>query len=94
MPIEHLQSVEQCDGREGVRRRIDDQAVGFVPRLLHPVDQDALMVGLPEGQRYPKRLGKSPAAGFDGRQRRRAVDARLANPEQVKVRSVQNHYSG
>ena len=25
----------QGDGREGARRRIDDQAVGFVPRLRH-----------------------------------------------------------
>jgi hypothetical protein len=73
-----------------VAGRVDDDAGHLAARLLDPVDQLALMVGLaklqPEAQ-----LAGAPSAGFlDIRQAGAAVDLRLAGAEQVQIGSVED----
>src|SRR5947208_2057758 len=58
--------------------------------LVNPVDQFALMIGLPKRQPQSKPGTGLAAALLDLGERGVAVDMRLARPEQIQVGSVQN----
>ena len=92
--VEGFQRIEKGDGSEGEGGRVDDDGVGGLARRLHEIDQLALVVRLMEGERQSGRRGELPATGLDRRQRRRAVDMRLAHAQQIEVGAVENHYAG
>src|SRR5690606_39067367 len=87
-PGKHLERIEQRNGAEGEARRIDEDARALVNRLMHPVDELVLGIGLVEADgRLTRRLA---APGLDLGQRDRAVDFRLPRAEAVEVRSVKD----
>src|SRR3990167_10429703 len=88
--IESLQRVEQGHGSVTIARRVDDQRRRLGPGLLHPVDQLALVVGLPEQNRAAEAFRPGFAAGLDISQRLSSVDLRLAGPQQAEVWSAQH----
>ena len=63
--VEGAQRVEQGDRGVAVGARIDDDALGLPPRLLDPVDQLALLVGLPEIGLEAQRPRRLPAIRLD-----------------------------
>src|SRR5258708_26115604 len=79
-------------GDRGVREGagIEDDAVCGLPRLVNPVDQLAFVVRLAEIHDEVERSGTFEACLLDVRQRLMAVDFRLAQAEQVEVRSVED----
>src|SRR5262245_23364914 len=92
--VEGLEGIKEGDGGEGERGRVDDDGVRLLPRLLHQIDQDALVIGLVESEGDACRPCEIPAACLDSRERGGAVDMRLAHPEQIEVRAVQDHQAG
>ena len=63
-------------------------------RLLDPVDQQPLVVGLPEVDPKPERTRRLAAQCLHVGQGLAAVDARLAGPEEIQVRAVQHEHGG
>ena len=85
------QGVPERDTRRvRVGRRVQDDAVDAVRRLLNPVDELAFVVRLPRVDLGPEARRELPQRLVDGRQVGRPVDVRLARPEQVQVRAVQD----
>src|SRR6185295_11691035 len=89
-PWKHFQGVNDWDRPEGEARRIDDDARALIDRLVYPVDELVFGVRLPELQRVAAR--GCAAHGLDLRERRRAVDLRLAFAQPVEIRSVEHVY--
>ena len=89
-PVEGLERVKDGDGGMGEGGRIDDDARGGVPRLVDPVDQLALVVGLPEVDDQPVRGGGRDAQCLDVGEGGGAVDLRLSLAEEVEVGSVEH----
>src|SRR5947207_14628767 len=58
--------------------------------LVNPVDQFALMIGLPKRRPQSNPGTRLAAALLDLGERGVAVDMRLARPEQIQVGTVQN----
>src|SRR5882762_8470699 len=72
---------------------IDDGAVGLVDVRVQGVDQDALMVRLRDHQLGAELARQGFEPGIHIRERLLPVDMRLAPPQEVQVRSVQNQYA-
>src|ERR1700732_3523936 len=91
--LERLDRIDDGDRGEGIGGRIDDDGIGALPRRLDQVDQLAFMVRLVKGKRKSK-LGRFALASLlDLRQRRGAVNMRLAHAEQVEVGAVEDYHS-
>ena len=78
------------DGGVRVRARIDDDTAGRGHRLLDPVDQRALLVGLAEIDRQAEAFACHRAIALDIGQALGTIDARLARAEQVQVGTVED----
>ena len=89
-PLERVQRVEDRDGGVGEGAGVDDDAGGPVPRLVDPVDQLALVVGLLQLDLVPGLRCDGGAGGGDVVQRLVAVDFGLAATQEVQVGSVQD----
>ena len=85
---EHLQRVDDRDRSERIRGRVDDDAARIVGRLVDPVDELRLAVGLPKDDGTCS--GLVAALRLDFGERRRAVDRRLARAEPIQIGSVQD----
>ena len=66
--------VEDRDRRVREGARIDDDAGRLLARLLQPIDDVALVVGLPERDRKSMALGAGAAERLDVGERAAAVD--------------------
>ncbi len=87
---QRLQRVVQGDGGVSVAGGVDHQGAGGLARLLHPVDQLALVVGLAELDLESERLRAPLAAGADVLQRIGAIDMGLADAQEVEVGPAQH----
>src|SRR3954454_19591418 len=77
----------------GVQHHADDVPGGVAAaRLLHPVDELALVVALPGLHLQAVAVRLLPAEGLHVRQRRRPVDRRLPGAQQVQVRAVEHEH--
>ena len=89
----HLHGLDRIVNRDrgvGVGRRVDDKRVELSAALLDPVDDHALVVRLPHLD-----LGAAVLRGLADESHElviglASVDVRLANPQQVQVRPVDN----
>src|SRR6516225_2117682 len=70
--------------------RIDYDAVGALARLMNPVDQLKLGIGLAEFDVQSQLSSRAPALGLYVGQRLISVDSGFALAEQVQVGPVQN----
>lgn len=84
------------NGDRGMRigARVQDDPLRGGAGLLDPVDQIALVVGLPQLDFEAKTSGDGAGPGLDVAKRRRAIDRRLPQAEQVQVRSVEDEDDG
>src|SRR4051794_21629933 len=72
---EGQQRIEERDGRVSESRPVDDQAISFPDRFLHPVDKLPFGVALPEIKRKRQALGFDCAPGLERLESVRAVSA-------------------
>ena len=81
------------DGHGGVRppAGVDDHPGRGAAHLVDRVDEDALVVGLPEVEVVPQLVGPLPAQCLHVGERLVAVDLGLALTEQVEVGPVEDH---
>ena len=85
------QRVQNRDRCRRVARGIDDKPGRFFrPRIIDPIDDLALVIGLAEDQCKTVSLGRSAAKLFDVGKRRPAIDMGLAGAEQIEVGSVKD----
>ena len=82
------QGVGDGDAGVGVGGRVDDDAVARSQRLLDTVDDRALVVALEELTAHASALAVGADQFFQIGQRFMSVDFRLAAPEHVHVRAV------
>ena len=80
-------------GRCGICRRVEYDPRHGLACLVNPVDQLALMIGLPEDHLEPQPVADDLAPFLDLRERRVTVDVRLAFAQQVQVGAVQKSES-
>src|SRR5699024_3579420 len=80
------------EGQRGVRigPGIDDRPDGGVPRLVHGIDETALMVALDAGGGQARLGGGGGAHRLDVGQSGAAVDLGLTLAEEVEVRAVED----
>src|SRR5471032_2786551 len=84
------QRVQNGDRAVRIGAGVDDDSVGALPRLVDPVDEQALVVGLTKLDRHRERLGALQTSLLDVGQGLVAIDLRLAQAEQVEIRSVED----
>src|SRR6478609_4781990 len=84
--------VAQGDRGVGVARGVDDEAGDAGTALLHPVDEGALVVALPEVEQQTGSPGGLEAERLDVGEGRAAVDLRLALAEEVEVGAVEHQH--
>jgi hypothetical protein len=82
------QCVAQAHTRMGQSARVDQDTVGIGARLLDPVDQQPLVVGLKSVELTTRIFCHRRKEAIDFRERRRSVDLGLARAEQVQIRTV------
>ena len=85
-----LDRVQQRDARMCIRTGIDHDAVRASIGGLNRVHQRALVVALETLNRYAERLCLRPNEKQQVAIRPFSVDLRLAQPQQVQIRSVQH----
>ena len=85
-----LQRVEKGDRGVAVAGGVDHQGAGRGSRLLHPVDQLTLVVGLPEHHLSPLGGRLRLAERLNVLESRMPIDVRLARSKQVEVGTVQD----
>src|SRR5690606_6021422 len=85
---EHLQRVEQRNRPERQAGRIDDDAGADIDRLMDPVDELMLCIGLMEPQRPV--AGRFSAHCLDLVERRGPVDFRLTLAQAIEVWPVED----
>src|SRR5688572_21083202 len=81
--------VAEGNRRMGEPARIDHDPLRRTAGLLHPIDQLAFVIGLPEIDRKTKAGGSFPAIRIDLGKRTAAIDGRLARTEEIEVRAVE-----
>ena len=81
--------ISKGDAGMGVSSGIQDNHVKTGFSFLNPAYQLSFLVGLAEINFGPKLFGALANLGFDFRQRRPAINIRLALPEQVQIRPVE-----
>src|SRR5262249_48819856 len=74
----------------GVGARIEDHASRLLTRLVQPVDEDALVVGLPERDRKPVALGNRTAQLLHVGEAAATVDLGLTLAQQVEGGALEN----
>jgi len=84
------QGIQQGDGGVPIAGRVYDKSAARQARLLHPLDQFTLVIGLAEHDR-PVSGGRARLAGAgDVVQGRCSVDFRLPLPQKVEIGAVQH----
>ena len=91
-PAEHLERIEDRYRREAVAGGVDHNARARADRLVDPVDQDPLGIGLPELEREAELPGPLATHRLDLGKRRGAVNMGLAGAEQVQIGAVQDEH--
>src|ERR1700747_3344435 len=82
--------VEHCHRGVGQRPGIENDAVGGFARLLDPVDELALVIGLPTLELQFERCGADEASLLDVGQSIMAINRGIPYSEQIEVGTVQN----
>ena len=88
--IEHVERIEDGHRRMRICGGVDHNPIGFQARLMDQVDQLTFVVGLGENDLHIKFLRHIAAHGLNIGQRIGTINLRLALPQQVQVRPVQN----
>ena len=86
------QRIADCIAVMRIRARVDDDRVAVLTRGMDSVNNGSLRVGLEHRAFHAQPLALGDHLGIDGRQRVRAVNARLALTSQVEVGAVDQHY--
>ena len=89
--FEDLQRVDQRDRRERIGGGVHDDRVGIAVRRLDQVDEFTFEIGLVKRDGDAEIAGQFLAARLDFPKRRRAIDVGLPDPQEIQVRSVQDH---
>ena len=90
--LDGQQRVPERDGGVGQPAGIDDDDVEVA--LVEPVDEGAFVIGLEERDLQPQLGGPGGDPGMDLVERGAAVDLRLARPEEVEVRALEDEDPG
>jgi len=93
-PFADQQRIKQRNRGVGIGTGVDDQPVLRRPRLLNPRDQVTLLVGLPEIQAQPQRLGAVPTQPFDITQGQGSINGRFPHAQHIQVGAVENQDRG
>lgn len=85
------QRIAQCNARMRKRAGVDDDELGAVgARDVDTVDQRTFVIGLEECELRAFFLRERSQLALNIRQRLAAINGRLARPEQIQIRAVQN----
>lgn len=90
--VERFECIIQRNGGMGERRRIQDDAACRFARLLNPVDQFPFVIGLPENGLESMAFGPRRHHLADLAKCRAAINFRLALPQEVEGRPVEDIY--
>src|SRR5262249_1125094 len=88
--LNRLERVVQRDGSVRVSARVEHDGRRGAARLLHPIDELAFVIALPEIDGESERLGTLLRLRLDIGQGRVPVDFRLAGAQKVQIRTVQD----
>ena len=88
--LERIQRVENGDRRVRKCRRINHDAGGSLARFVNPVDDLVFAIALAEFDIELQLRGNFPAIVLDIPERIVTLDVRLALPQQIEIRAIEN----